>query len=435
MPKSIGQKFTPLSLLRFAFPSMVMMVFMSLYQIVDGIFISRLVGSTALSAVNIVYPPICLLLAVGIMLATGGSALVAKELGERKEKAARADFTFLVATGIVCSLFLLGLVVLAGDSFYYLLGANEKLLPYCREYLEVIMYFAPAAMLQMIFQSFFVAAGRPQFGLVVTIMAGIVNAVLDYVFMGIIGTGIVGAAFATGLGQLIPAVAGIGYFMQRKKELHFTGFKPDIKKLGQACFNGVSEMVTNISNAVITYLFNIIMMQLVGEDGVAAITIILYAQFLFNSLYMGFSMGTAPIISFNYGAKRMDEVKKVTKICKWFVVGSSVFVTTMSFLLADFVTMVFVPRGSAVYELTVEGFVLFSISYLFSGYNIFTSSYFTALSDGKTSAVISFSRTFVCIVASLLILPRFFGIYGVWLAIPIAELVTVGLCMWCQQKK
>ena len=434
MSQSLGQKFTPLKLLKFAFPSMVMMVFMSLYQVVDGIFISRLVGSRALSAANIVYPPISVLFAVGVMIATGGSALVSKELGENKEKEAREDFTFLVVAGLVCSLLLMGIVVCSGDALYYLLGANKELVGYCREYLVIVMYFAPAAMLQMIFQSFFVAAGKPHLGLAVTVLAGITNAVLDYVFMGIADMGIMGAALATGIGQVIPAVIGCIFFLQKNKELHFCRFVPDFAKLGQACFNGASEMVTNISNAVITYLFNIIMMKLIGEDGVAAITIILYSQFMFNSLYMGFSMGTAPVISFNYGAKNEEEVRKITKICKRFVIGSSIGVTILSFLLADFVTMVFVTRGSAVYDLTVEGFILFSISYLFSGYNIFTSSYFTALSDGKTSALISFSRTFVCIVASLMILPQLWGIYGVWLAIPLAELVTVGLCIVCRKR-
>lgn len=433
MTQSIGQKFTPFSLLKFAFPSMVMMMFMSLYMIVDGVFISRFVGSPALSAANIVYPAASLLIAVGVMLATGGSAVVAKEMGEGQRQRAKEDFTFLTVTGVAASLVFTVITTLFCTQISHLLGANENLVGYCDEYLKILMFFAPASMLQMIFQSFFVTAGKPNLGLAVTVLAGLTNAVLDYVFMGVIGMGIKGAALATGLGQMIPAVVGIACFSLGRGELHFVSFHPDFAKLGQACFNGASEMVTNISNAVITYLFNIIMMKLTGEDGVAAITIILYGQFLFNSLYMGFSMGTAPVISFNHGANKIKELKNVTGICKRFVLISSVAVTILSYVTADFVTVIFVSKESPVYELTVQGFLLFSVSYLFSGYNIFTSSYFTALSDGKTSAVISFTRTFGCIVAALLVLPKVMGITGVWLAIPAAELVTVGLCMVCQR--
>lgn len=433
MAQSIGQKFTPVSLIKFAFPSMIMMIFMSLYTIVDGVFISRFVGSPALSAANIVYPAASLLVAVGVMLATGGSAIVAKEMGEGKKDQAKSDFTFLVVTGVAASLVFLIVTTLFCTEISYLLGANENLIAYCNGYLKILMYFAPAAVLQMLFQSFFVTAGKPNVGLAVTVLAGLTNAVLDYFFMGVIGMGIEGAALATGFGQLVPAVVGVIFFSLGKGDLHFVRFHPDFRKLGQACFNGASEMVTNISNAVITYLFNITMMKLVGEDGVAAITIILYGQFLFNSLYMGFSMGTAPVISFQYGAKKREELRKVTKICKGFVLIFSVVVMLLSFVSADFVTAVFVNRDSYVYALTVEGFRLFAVSYLFSGYNIFLSSYFTALSDGTTSAVISFTRTFVCIVAALMVLPRVMGIAGVWLAIPAAELVTVGLCIVCQR--
>lgn len=435
MAQSIGQKFTPFSLLKFAFPSMIMMVFMSLYTIVDGIFISRFVGSTALSAANIVYPAMSLLIAVGVMLATGGSAIVAAEIGKGKKQEAKSHFTLLVFTGIIISIMFMTAVLLWGTQICYLLGANKNMIDYCDTYLTIIMLFAPASMLQMLFQSFFVTAGVPQLGLTVTILAGVTNAVLDYVFMGIAGMGIKGAALGTGIGQFIPALVGVIYFLSPKRQLYFTRFHFEWKQLMMACFNGASEMVTNISNAVVTYLFNTIMMRLVGEDGVAAITIILYAQFLFNSLYMGFSMGTAPVISFNFGAKRKEELRKVTKICKIFVIVSSVFVTLVSFLADELVTGVFVPKGSSAYELTVVGFRLFSISYLFSGYNIFTSSYYTALSDGKTSAVISFTRTFVCIVIALEVLPRIIGINGAWLAIPTAELLTVGLCLYYHWKK
>lgn len=430
MQTSIGKKFTPITLLQFALPSMIMMIFMSLYTIVDGIFVSRLVGSGAMSAVNMVYPVASIMMAAGIMLATGGSAIVAKEMGGGEAENAREDFTFLVVTGLVIAVIFLVAGSVFAEPFSYLLGANENLIGYCTEYLKIIMYFAPAGMLQMLFQAFFVTAGKPNLGLAVIVLAGITNAVLDYVFMGPMAMGIAGAAVATGLGQSIPAVVGMIYFLFGKGELHFTKFRPDWKKLLLASTNGASEMVTNISNAVITYLFNIILMKMAGEDGVAAISIILYAQFLFNSLYMGFAMGTAPVVSFNYGAGKKEELKKVTKICRNFVLLSSAVVTVLSFLFCDTVTAVFVDRGTRVFEMTAAGYMIFSISYLFSGYNIYTSSWFTAISDGKTSAIVSFTRTFGCIVVALLTLPRLFGLNGVWLAIPVAEFVTVILCVY-----
>lgn len=433
MTQSIGQKFTPLSLLKFAFPSMIMMVFMSLYTIVDGIFISKYVGSGGLSSVNIVYPMFSLLLAVGIMLATGGSAVVAKEMGQGNTKKAREHFSFLTTTGLLVSVLFLIVGVFFGRNISYLLGANDNLIEHCNTYLKILLLFAPAGMLQALFQSFFVTAGKPRFGLFVTVLGGVTNAVLDYVFMGPMDMGVAGAALATGIGQLIPALSGLIYFSFGKGDIHFTKFKVDMKSLWEASINGSSEMVTNISNAVVTYLFNITMMKMAGEEGVAAITIIMYAQFLFNALYFGFSMGTAPVLSFQYGAKRNVELQKLSKICTSFVLISSVMVTLISFVSAKTVVGIFVLPQSEAYAITVPGFILFAISYLFSGYNIYSSSFFTALSDGKTSAIISFVRTFVCIIASLLILPRIIGINGVWLAIPLAEFLTFGLSYYYQR--
>lgn len=435
MTQAIGQKFTPFSLLKFAFPSMVMMVFMSLYTIVDGIFISRYVGSHALSSVNIVYPMLNLLLAVGIMLATGGSAIVAMEMGEDRPERARGHFSFFVAVGLLVSVLFLIVGVLFGRNIAYILGANANLIEHCNTYLKILMIFAPACMLQALFQAFFVAAGKPRLGLGVTILGGVANAVLDYIFMGPLNMGVAGAAIATGIGQTIPAIVGLLYFGFGKGELRFVKFAADMRSLLQACINGSSEMVTNISGAVVTYLFNITMMRIAGEEGVAAITIIMYAQFLFNAMYFGFSMGTAPVLSFRYGAKDSTQLQWLSKICTRFVVFSSVAVTLLSFVSAKLVVGIFVARDSTAYEITVPGFIIFAFSYLFSGYNIYSSSFFTALSDGKTSAIISFTRTFGCIVASLLILPRIIGINGVWLAVPIAELLTCGLSYYFQRKE
>ena len=290
-------------------------------------------------------------------------------------------------------------------------------------------------MLQSLFQTFFVTAGKPHIGMTLVISAGIANAVLDYVFLSPLGFGIEGAALATGIGQLIPAVVGLFYFFLVKGDLYFTKFHFHGKVLAAASFNGASEMVTNIANAVITYAFNKIMLRLAGESGVAAITILLYSEFLFNALFLGFSMGVAPVISYNYGAKNTDELKSVCKICRRFVIISSIIITVCCNLLSEPIVFLFVGGKTATYDLAVSGFSVFCLTFLFSGYNIFSSALFTALSDGKTSAIISFTRTFVFILLSLLTLPAIWGLTGVWLAIPVAEFVTLFLSIFYQRRK
>lgn len=435
MSQSISQKFTPVTLLKFAFPSIVMMIFMSCYTIVDGIFISRYLGSNALSAANIAYPPFNLLFAIGIMIATGGSAIVSKKLGEGKKEEALRDFSFLTASGMAASLIFLLVVVLFQNPLCRFLGASDLIFDDCRKYLVILGIFAPAAVLQSIYQSFFVTAGKPRLGLVLTVAAGLANAFFDYFFLAVVGTGIEGAAIATGIGQLIPAVIGTFYFFFFKGDLHFVPFQFYGATLKQACFNGSSEMVSNLANAVITYLFNIILMRIAGEEGVAAITIILYAQFLFNSLYLGFSIGVAPVIGFQYGARNKKELQNLYKICNCFVIVSSVVVTVLSWILSDGIASIFVPDKGATYIMASEGLRIFALSFLFSGFNIFSSSLFTALSDGRTSAVISFGRTCVFIILSLLILPNVIGLNGVWLAIPVAEFLAVFVSVYYQWSK
>lgn len=435
MSESIGQKFNVISLLRFAFPSMIMMIFMSLYTIIDGIFISRYAGSTALSAANIVYPMINVLYACGVMLATGGSAIVAKKLGQGKEEEARNDFSSIIVVGLGISILFVVTGVCFTSQISYLLGASEILIADCNKYLVVLILFAPISMLQMIFQTFFVTAGKPGLGLWVTVAGGVANAILDYVFMAILNMDVTGAALATGIGQMIPAVIGVIFFFRKKGNLYFVKCKVHGRVIGAACTNGVSEMISNISAAVVTYLFNIILMRLVGENGVAAITIILYAQFLFNALYLGFAMGVAPVISYNFGARRRMELDKVTKISIGFVTITSIIITILSIWMRSFVVAVFVEPGTQTYILAQKAMEIFAVSFLFSGFNIFLSSYYTALSDGKTSGVISFARTFIFIVASLLVLPELIGIMGVWLAVPLAEVISFALCIFIKRRK
>lgn len=432
---TIGQKFTPMSLFKFALPSIIMMVCMSMYTIVDGIFVSRFAGSNALSATNIVYPVCGLLLAISVMLATGGSALVARKIGEGKKQEAREDFSMIVMAGLLLSLVLIVLTVPFAEPLSRLLGSDEKLLADCVKYLSVIMLFGPACMLQTLYQCFLVTAGKSNLGLGLTVAAGLTNAVLDYVFMGPMGLGVEGAALATGIGQMVPAVLGTVFFFAVRKELYFVKIKFRLHALLQTCSNGSSEMVSNISNAVITILLNLILMEIAGADGVAAITIILYGQFLLSSLYMGFSIGVAPVFSYQYGAGNRDELRRLYRICLGFILVSSLVVTGISLIGAPVIVNTFVDAASYTYELTVTGFTIFSASYLFMGFNVYASALFTAVSDGKNSAIISFCRTFVFIVISLLILPKLLGITGVWLAIPVAEFLTLFLSVVLSRMK
>lgn len=425
MSNSIGQNFKFFSLLRFALPSMIMMVFMSMYTIIDGIFISRLLGSNALSSSNIVYPALSVLLAVGIMLATGGSAIIAKKIGAGKEQEAREDFSMIVLVGA-----LLGIAIMAAGNLgivplVKLLGATDKIIGDCIRYLRILLFFAPACILQLLFQSFFATAGKPGIGLTVTVLSGITNGVLDFVFMGPLKMGIGGAALATGIGQAVSAVFGLIYFFALSADLYFV--KPIYHKgiLKNSCLNGSSEMVTNLSSSVVTYLFNVIMLKFKGEAGVAAITIVLYGQFLFNALYLGFSMGVAPVFSYNYGSHNKVLLKRLYRICIAFLSVSAIIITGAAFMGSPVIVEIFTPKNSQAYDIAKQGFYLFSFNYLFAGINIFASSMFTAFSNGKVSAAISFLRTFVFITLSILFIPYLIGMNGVWLSVPIAEGLTL----------
>lgn len=428
MRTSLNQQFTPWALLKFAFPSIIMMLFMSLYTIVDGIFISRFLGSNALSSLNIVFPVINVVIAIATMLGTGGNAIISKYLGEGRDRDARECLTQFTVIGLAISLLLLVLTQIFLTPLCRALGSTDVLLADCRAYLSVSLMFASACMLQTLFQSYLVTAGMPALGLFLTIGAGILNAVLDYVLILVFPMGIAGAAIATGIGQSVPAVAGLFYFLLSRKGLYFTRFRLHPKELFMACYNGSSEMVTQLSNAVITFLFNLIMLELAGENGVAAITILLYGQFLFNGFYLGFSIGISPIVGFQYGAGNRKQLRSIYRTSFLFVLASSVALTAIAVISSTPLVSVF-TRDPETFALADAGFRIFAFNFLFSGFNIASSGFFTALSNGRVSAIISFLRTLVFIVLSLLILPRFFRITGAWLAIPVAEFLTLVLAL------
>ena len=429
MSHSINQNITPAALLKFAAPSIVMMVFMSLYTIVDGIFVSRFLGSNALSSLNIVYPVVSVAVALSTMLGTGGSAIVSKYLGEGKNRRAREALTQFVVLALLLSFILLILSEMFLTPISRFLGASDALLVDCRRYLGIIMMFVPACMLQSVFQSFLATAGYPGLGLVLMIAAGICNVAFDYVLIVPCQMGIAGAALATGIGQCIPAVCGLFFFLFTKQELRFCHFTVSVKEILNACYNGSSEMVSQLSNAVITFLFNIVMMSLAGENGVAAITILLYGQFLFNAVYMGFSIGISPIVGFQYGAGNKEKLRKIYRISFMFVMISSVLVVVVAVLFSPAIVTIF-TKDQSTWDLAAVGFRIFAVNFLFSGINVVSSGFFTALSNG----LISFSRTLGFIVVSLLTLPSIFGITGAWLAVPVAEFMTMIFSGWMHRK-
>lgn len=427
----LAQRFTIFPLLRFAAPSIGMMLVISLYTVTDGIFIGRYAGASALAASNIVYPAINLIFGLAIMLATGGSALVAKNLGEKRMAAASRRFTLLVAAGAATGLLLALVIALFFTPLLTFLGASPQLFADCRLYLGLLLPFFPAAALMVIFNAFYIADGRPSQGFLVSIVSGLANAVLDYVLLAHGGLGIAGAALATGLADLLAATIGLVYFTRFSRTLRFCAFQAELAVLRTACGNGISELVTQLSVGLVTLLFNLITFRLAGEDGVAAISVILYAEMLLTSILMGFTNGVAPIFSYNHGAGRRSELVHLLRLSLGVIAVFSLLAFSAARLLASPLITLFLPAGGHVFALTLTGLLLFSLSFLLVGFNIFASGFFTALSDGRTSALLSFVRNLAGIVIFLLLLPGVWGITGVWLAVPAADAAALLLTAYC----
>ena len=427
----LGRHFTLKSLLRFAAPSIGMMIIISLYTVTNGIFIGRYAGSDALAASNIVYPAINLVLGLAIMLASGGSALVAKNLGEGEPEAARRRFTMLTIATAVFSGVLALLAFAAGDSLLFLLGSSAELLNDCRSYLYALLPFFPFAALMILFNAFFIADGRPSQGFIVSVLAGLTNAGLDYLFLAHLGLGVMGAGLATGLADVLAAAIGLIYFQRYSRILHFARPRMEWSALGQAMYNGSSELITQLSVGITTFLFNILTFRYAGADGVAAISVILYAEMLLTAVYMGFTNGVAPIFSYRFGARDFKELRRLVRLSLTIIAGGALLSFSLSHLLAEPLVSLFLPQGGHVCELTRQGFALFSFTFLLCGFNLFISGFFTAISDGRTSALMSFARNLLGIVFFLLTLPRMFGLSGVWLAVPAADITALSSASSC----
>ena len=428
----ISEHFNYRKLIRFTIPTIAMMIFTSIYGVVDGIFVSNFVGSDAFAAVNLIMPALMILGSVGFMIGTGGSALVSKTLGEGKKEKANEIFSMLITVVVVFGavLSLIGIVAIRGIA--RLLGADESMMEYCVVYGRILLLGNVPFMLQNAFQSFLVVAERPQMGLKISVAAGVTNMVLDFVFVYLLRWGVVGAGLATITSQLVGSVIPLVYFLKKNPSpLQLVKFEFDSKSLLKSCLNGSSEMLTNLSMSLVNMLYNFQLMKFAGAAGVAAYGIIMYVSFIFAGTYLGYSIGAAPIISFHYGAGNGEELRNLFKKSLILMSVTSIILTIVAELTSGVLAGVFVAYDEELLEMTTLAIRLYSISYLFNGINIFASAFFTALNDGLVSASISFLRTLVFQVVMIFLLPALLGLKGIWLAIVAAEVLALGVSLSC----
>jgi len=426
MQIQLSEHFTYKKLLRFVTPSIAMMIFMSIYSVVDGLFISNFVGKVPFAAINLVWPLIMGLSAFGFMIGTGGCALVSKTLGEGKPHLARRYFSMLVCAVIIGGAVLTALSLIFLRPIMLLFGATENMLEYCMTYGRIMLSFQTAAMLQGMFQSFFSVAEKPKLGLIMTVIAGLSNILLDALFVAVFKFGIAGAAFATVISQCVGGIVPLIYFLKpNSSTLRLTKPTFSIRAMLKVCLNGSSELVTNISSSVVATLYNLQLMHFIGEDGVAAYGVLMYVNFIFLAIFFGYSIGSAPIIGYHYGAENHSELKNLFKKSLVFIGISGILLTGAAELLAKTLSKIFVGYDAELYALTLRGFRLYSLSFLICGFNIFGSSFFTALNNGTVSAAISFMRTLVFQVIIILTLPVLLGVDGIWLSVSAAEILAL----------
>jgi len=428
----LSDHFTYSRLIRFTFPSIIMMIFTSIYSVVDGLFISNFVGKTPFAAINLIWPYLMGMGVIGFMLGTGGSALVSRSLGEGKRERANQEFSLLIYAAIVLGLILTGLGILLMRPVARLLGAEGEILELCVLYGNLIMAAQTAFILQCMFQTFFITAEKPKLGLIITIAAGVTNMVLDFLFVAVFSWGLVGAALATALSQVVGGVLPLFYFARQNNSLlRLTKTSWNGKALLSACTNGSSELMTNLSSSVVNALYNLQLLRLAGADGVAAYGVIMYSNFVFIAIFIGYSIGVAPVIGFHYGAGSTDELKNLFRKSLSLTLLSGGGMLILGQVLALPVARIFVGYDAALLALTAHGFKLYALSFLLMGFNIFGSAFFTALSNGIVSAAISFLRTLVFQVASILLLPLILsGTDGIWLAVVAAELLGLVVTGW-----
>ena len=424
----LSDHFTYKKLIRFTLPSIGMMIFSSIYGVVDGFFVSNFVGKTPFAAVNLIYPFLMVLGAFGFMFGTGGSALIAKAMGMGRMEKARELFSLLIVVSLGLGVVIAALGIAFLRPIAMLMGAEGELLEDCVVYGRIILLAIPAFMLQMEFQSFFITAEKPQLGLWVTVASGITNMVLDALLVAVFPLGLVGAAAATALSQVVGGVVPLVYFTRENSSLlRLTRLRWDGGALLKTCTNGSSELMSNLSMSLVSMLYNVQLMRYASEDGVAAYGVMMYVSFVFVSTFIGYSIGTAPIVSYHYGAENKAELHSLLQKSLVIISAGSVVVVIASELMARPFSAIFVGYDPALFDLTLRGFAIFSFSFLFSGFAIYGSGFFTALNNGLVSAIISFLRTLGFQIAAVLLLPLIWGIDGVWISVVVAELAAAAL--------
>lgn len=413
-------------LFRFVLPSVVMMIFTSIYGVVDGFFVSNYAGKTEFAAVNLIMPFPMMLGAFGFMIGTGGSALVSMTLGQGKQKEANDIFSMLIKVTILGGIIISAIGFIFTREIAVAMGATEDMLKFCVTYGRILLISLTAFMLQNVFQSFLVTAEKPTLGLIVTVMAGLTNVVLDFVLIGVLHGGVVGAAAATGISQMVGGIVPLIYFFRKNSSPLKLGFaKVNFRALGKACFNGSSELMTNVSMSLVNMLYNLQLMKYAGENGVAAYGVIMYVNFIFIAVFIGYAVGTAPIVGYNYGAGNTLELKNIYRKSLGFNVLGGLVMCGAAVGMSGVLAGIFVNYDPVLFEMTKRGFMIYSFSFLFAGVNIYGSSFFTALGNGLISAVISFLRTLLFQVAAVLILPVFFELDGIWCSIVVAEIMAL----------
>ncbi|MBQ8686931.1 MAG: MATE family efflux transporter [Ruminococcus sp.] len=426
MAIQLSEHFTYRKLLRFTLPSIVMMIFTSIYGVVDGFFVSNFVGKTPFAAVNLIMPFLMILGAVGFMFGTGGSALIAKTMGVGEKEKAKQIFSLLVYASALCGVVIAVLGILFIRPIARLLGAEGVLLEDCVTYGRIILIALPFYMLQFEFQSYFVAAEKPQLGLATTVASGLTNIILDALFMAVFQWGLAGAAAATAISQTVGGAIPLIYFSRPNTSLlRLTKTSFDGGVLFKTCTNGSSELMTNISMSVVSMLYNMQLMKYAGEDGIAAYGVLMYVNMIFLAAFIGYSVGTAPVIGFHYGAENHEELKGLLRRSAVIIGCFSLTMFLLAQVLALPLAQIFVGYDEDLMQLTLRGFRFFSFSFLFSGIAIYGSSFFTALNNGLISALISFLRTLVFQIAAVLILPLLLEIDGIWISIVAAEIMAV----------
>ena len=423
MKIQLSDHFTIRKLLRFVLPSIVMMVFTSIYGVVDGLFVSNFVGKTPFAAINLVMPFLMILGGFGFMIGTGGSALVAKTMGAGDNETANRYFSMLIKLTLGSGVVLTILGVALMEPISRLLGATDAMLADCVRYGRIVLAFNAAFMLQNVFQAFLITAEKPKLGLYATVAAGVTNMALDALFIAGFGWGVGGAALATGLSQCVGGVFPLIYFARpNTSRLRLTRARIEWKAMGQVCFNGASELMSNISGSLVSMLYNFQLLRFAGENGVAAYGVLMYVQFIFIAIYVGYAVGSAPIVSFHFGAENHAELKSMLRKSSTLTAAAGVILTVAAYLLAEPLAKVFVGYDAELLQMTAHAFRLFSLTFLISGFNIFISSFFTALNNGVISAAVSFLRTLVFQMLAVLILPNLFGVDGIWWSIAAAEI-------------